>query len=129
MSLNCVTLVGHLGAPPELKTTQNGKAVCTFRIATDGPGEGPPDWHRIVVWDAQAESCHRYLDKGRLVGVMGRLKCRSWEDSEGKKRWVTEVVANRVAFLQGREGGGGAGERARSFHAPQRGEEGEALPF
>lgn len=128
MSLNCVTLVGHLGAPPELKTTQNGKTICTFRMATNGPGDGAADWHRVVVWDAQAESCHRYLDTGRLVAVMGRLKSRSYDDSEGKTRWLTEVVANRVAFLGGREDGGGAADRARAFPA-QNNEEGDRLPL
>ena len=128
MSLNCVTLVGHLGSPPEMKRTQNGKAICTFRMATNGPGEGAADWHRVVVWDAQAESCHRYLETGRLVAVTGRLKSRSYDDPNGEKRWVTEVVAHRVAFLGGREGGGGAADRARSF--PARGADRDtSLPF
>ena len=110
--MNSVFLVGRLGADPEMRRTGAGKAVCNLRVATDRSNkEGvkqEPDWHRVVVWDRQAETCERYLEKGRMVAVAGRLHHRSWEDDTGVKKYMTEVVAYRVQFFSGgrREEGG-----------------------
>ena len=106
MSVNKCILVGNLGADPELRYTTSGKPVGDLRIATsrrftNGAGEKQEDtqWHRVVVWGKQAESCQKYLSKGRQVYVEGRLQTRQWTDKDGNKRYTTEVVAERVQFL------------------------------
>ena len=103
--MNSVFLVGRLGADPEMRRTTAGKAVCNLRVATDKASKDgtkqEPDWHRVVVWDRQAETCERYLEKGRMVAVAGRLQHRSWEADNGEKKYVTEVVAHRVQFFGG----------------------------
>jgi len=112
-SVNKVIVIGHLGANPEIKYLPSGQPVCEMRIATsetyrdrnDQPAERT-EWHRIVVWGKTAENCSKFLQKGRQVYVEGRLQTRSWDDKEGKKQYMTEIVANSVVFL----GGGGARE-------------------
>ncbi len=102
--LNRVILIGRLTADPELRYTQSGTAVANFRLAVDRPflnqsGEREADFIPIVVWDKQAENCANYLNKGRLVAVDGRLQVRSYDAQDGSRRWVTEVVAQDVRFL------------------------------
>ncbi|NLJ23871.1 MAG: single-stranded DNA-binding protein [Firmicutes bacterium] len=102
--LNRVILIGRLTADPELRYTQSGTAVANFRIAVDRPftnqsGERETDFIPIVVWDKQAETCANYLNKGRLVAVDGRMQVRSYDAQDGSRRWVTEVVAQDVRFL------------------------------
>lgn len=108
-SVNKVILVGNLGADPELKHTPNSRPLCNLRIATTevrkakgGERSETTEWHRVTVWGDQAESCQRYLAKGRSVYIEGRLQTRSYE-KEGQKHYSTEVVADRVVFLGGRE--------------------------
>lgn len=107
--MNSVFLVGRLGADPESRQTGGGKFVCNLRLATERKTKGDDarstDWHRIVVWERQAELCQRYLTKGRMVAVAGRLQHRSWETDSGEKRHTTEVVAHRVQFFSGDNGG------------------------
>jgi len=109
--LNRVILIGRLTADPELRYTQSGTAVANFRIAVDRPftnqsGERETDFIPIVVWDKQAETCANYLNKGRLVAVDGRMQVRSYDAQDGSRRWVTEVVAQDVRFLDwGRQSG------------------------
>lgn len=112
-SVNKVILIGNLGADPEKRFTGSGAAVTTFNIATtdrwndkQGQKQERTEWHRIVVWGAQAENCEKYLSKGRPVYIEGRLQTRQWDDKEGNKRYTTEVVAQRVQFLGSRPGGG-----------------------
>lgn len=119
-SVNRVILVATLGADPEAKYTPSGAAVCNLRMATNqvfkdksGQRQEKTEWHRVTVWGQQAESCGKYLAKGRSVYVEGRLETRSWEKG-GEKRYSTEVVAERVVFLGGggeRRGGGAGGDR------------------
>ncbi|NMB12366.1 MAG: single-stranded DNA-binding protein [Firmicutes bacterium] len=102
--LNRVILIGRLTADPELRYTQSGTAVTNFRLAVDRPftnqsGEREADFIPIVVWDKQAENCANYLNKGRLVAVDGRIQVRSYDAQDGTRRWVTEVVAQDVRFL------------------------------
>ncbi|NMB46930.1 MAG: single-stranded DNA-binding protein [Firmicutes bacterium] len=102
--LNRVILIGRLTADPELRYTQSGTAVTNFRLAVDRPftnqsGERETDFIPIVVWDKQAETCANYLNKGRLVAVDGRMQVRSYDAQDGSRRWVTEVVAQDVRFL------------------------------
>ena len=105
-SINRVVLVGNLTRDPELRTTPNGKSVCTLGLAVnEGYKNDSGEWVEkanffdIVVWGAQAESCSRYLSKGRPVAVDGRLSHRTWEDKDGGKRSKVEVIASTVQFL------------------------------
>jgi single-strand DNA-binding protein len=114
--VNKVILIGNLGADPEVRFTPGGQAVANFRIATsdtwtdkNGQKQERTEWHRIVVWGKLAELCGEYLKKGRQCFVEGRLQTREWTDKEGRKNYTTEVVANGVTFLGGREGAGGGG--------------------
>ena len=112
--VNKVILVGNLGSDPEMRYTPSGQGVCEFRVATNeswmdksGQRQERTEWHRIVVWGKRGETCAKYLSKGRQVYLEGRLRTRSWDDQEGKKRYMTEIIANDVQFLGGRGGGGG----------------------
>ena len=123
MSVNKVILVGNLGKDPEVRFTNTGSAVANFSIATsdvwndrDGKRQERTEWHNIVVWGKTAEHCGQYLAKGRQVYIEGSIRTRSYDDKSGNKRYITEVVAQRVQFL-----GGGGGTRL----APQ-GEGGHA---
>lgn len=126
MSVNSVLLVGRLGADPEIRYTQSGKAVCNLRVATrrwrPAGGEEDADWHRVTAWEKTAELCHRYLRKGRELAVEGRLQTRKYEDREGQVRYATEVVASRVSFVGGRgDGGPESGPPADSRDLPDPG--------
>ena len=122
-SVNKVILVGNLGADPELKYTPSNRPLCNLSVATNevfkdktGQRQERTEWHRVTVWGEQAEHCSKYLQKGRSVYVEGRLQTRSWDDkTDGKKRYSTDIVADRVVFLGGgAEGGAGAGAGRRS---------------
>jgi single-strand DNA-binding protein len=107
--VNIVVLVGRLTKDPELKYTPgNGIAVATFTLACDRPftnqqGEREADFIPIVTWRKQAESCSQYLVKGSLAAVTGRLQIRSYEDQEGKRKWISEIVADNVKFLDNKK--------------------------
>jgi single-strand DNA-binding protein len=102
--LNRSILIGRLVADPELKYTPSGVAVCTFRLAVDRPftkdGEKEADFIPVVAWRQLAETCANYLRKGRLTAVEGRLQIRNYENNEGKKIYVAEIVADNVRFLE-----------------------------
>jgi single-strand DNA-binding protein len=111
-SVNRVTILGRLGADPELKTIGSGRAVCNLRVATSevfkdksGQKQERTEWHRITIWGDQAEHCAKYLSKGREVYLEGKIQTRQY-DKDGEKRYSTEIVADRVVFL------GGGGERS-----------------
>lgn len=103
-SVNKVIIVGNLGGTPESNTTKTGKMVANFSVATQGFKEEETTWHKVVVWDKLAENCVKYLGKGRQVYVEGRLQTRSYENKNGDKQYVTEIVANEVKFLGKPEG-------------------------
>ena len=113
-SVNKAIVVGNLGRDPEVRYTAGGQPVANFSVATNerwtdkatGQPQERTEWHRIVVWGKQAESCGEYLAKGRQVYVEGRIQTREWTDKEGKKQNTTEIVANQVVFLGGRDGAG-----------------------
>ena len=99
-SVNKAIILGNLGQDPELRYTTGGSAVCTLSIATtdvrkdqNGERQENTEWHRVVVWNKQAENCAKYLAKGRSVYVEGRIQTRSWEDQSGQKKYSTEVIA------------------------------------
>ena len=112
--MNQVTIIGNLGADPEVRFTQGGTAVANLRVATNerwtdaqGQKQEQTEWHRVSVFGKQAEACGEFLTKGRQVAVSGRLQTREYDDKEGVKRWSTEIVAHHVEFL-----GGGRGDDA-----------------
>lgn len=110
--MNKVILMGRLTKEPELRyTSGNNTAVCSFTLAIDRrfskPGEEKQaDFIPVVVWSKLAEFCGKYFQKGRQVAVVGRIQTRSWDDNEGKKRYVTEVVAEEAYFADSRKGEG-----------------------
>ena len=101
--LNRVILIGRLTKDPELKFTPSGVAVANFILAVDrrrtANGDKEADFIPIVVWQKQAENCAEYLGKGSLCAVDGRIQVRTYDDKSGQRRWVTEVVAENVRFL------------------------------
>jgi single-strand DNA-binding protein len=116
-SVNKVILVGHLGKDAETKFTPSGSAVTNFTLATNrrwkdqqsGEWKEETDWHRIVAW--RMENVANYLLKGKQIYVEGRLQTRSYDDKDGRKVYVTEVVADDVILLSGgREGAGAPNE-------------------
>jgi single-strand DNA-binding protein len=107
-SLNSVQLVGRLGKTPELKNTPNAGTLTTFTVATNERWRSNEEtkvhteWHNIEVWGPQAKACAQYLDKGRLVMVIGALRTDRWE-KDGQPHSRTKVLAQRVLFLDGPE--------------------------
>lgn len=102
--MNKTILVGRLTKDPELRTTPNGASTCNFSIAVNRPfanknGEREADFINIIVWNKQAENVSKYCTKGSLVGIDGRIQTRNYEGQDGKKVYVTEVVADNVTFL------------------------------
>ena len=102
--MNKVILVGNLTRDPELTETPSGVAVCRFAIAVsrdyaNADGTRETDFFNITVWRGRAENCGKYLKKGNKVAIVGSLQTRSYEDKDGIKRNVTDVIANEVEFL------------------------------
>lgn len=105
-SLNKAFLMGHVGKDPEIKYTQSGIAKAGFSLATsygrkkeDGSFDNVTTWHNIVVWGNAAERCSK-IHKGDLVHIEGRIDNRSYDDKEGNKRYVSEVIADRVQWVR-----------------------------
>lgn len=110
--LNKVMLIGRLGTEPELRYTQQGVPITTFRMAisrqwrdSEGNQRDETEWFTIVSWNRLAEICSEFLQKGARVYIEGRLQNRSWDDTQsGEKRYRTEIVANDMIILEGRQG-------------------------
>ena len=123
--MNSVALIGRLTKDPEVRYTSGSQmAVATFTVAIDRPvragAEKQTDFPRVTVFGKQAENCERFLSKGRLVGIQGRIQTGSYQDRDGKTVYTTDVVAERVEFLEWGEksqqrGGGG---RTEQGHVP-----------
>ncbi|HEY9480205.1 MAG TPA: single-stranded DNA-binding protein [Gemmatimonadaceae bacterium] len=129
-SLNKVTLIGNLGADPEVRSTSGGNRVATFSLATSrswtgasGEKQEKTEWHRCVVWNSKssqlADIVERYLKKGDKVYVEGRIEYRQWQDKENQTRYSTEINVRELLMLSGRGGAGaemegGAGAPARA---------------
>ena len=120
-SLNKATIIGNLGADPEVRTTANGTKVATLSVATSrqwntpgGERQEKTEWHRVVLWNNKqsglADVAEKFLHKGDKVYVEGRIEYRTWEDREGNTRYTTEINARELLMLSGR--GGGATEEA-----------------
>lgn len=107
-SLNRVFLIGRLGKDPDVRYTADDQQVATMSVATDesytsnGQKHEKTEWHRVVAWGKTADFCARYLAKGRLVYVEGKLQTRKWADQSGAERYTTEILAARVQGLDRR---------------------------
>ena len=114
--MNRVVLIGRLSRDPELRHTTNGTAVCQINVAISRPvsqGREPEtDFINVTVWNKQAENVARYLAKGRQVAVEGRIQTRSYDNNEGKRTYVTEVIASNIEFL------GSASDNNRQMSQP-----------
>ena len=117
-SVNKVILVGNLGRDPEVRYSPEGAAICNMSIATtsswkdkaSGEKREETEWHRVVMYNRLAEIAGEYLKKGRSVYIEGRLKTRKWQDKDtGADRFSTDIVADQMQMLGGREGGGMGG--------------------
>jgi single-strand DNA-binding protein len=132
-SVNKVILIGNLGRDPEVRYTPSGAAVCNVSVATtrnwkskEGERQEETEWHRVVCYDRLAEIAGEYLKKGRPVYFEGRLKTRKWADKDGKDQYTTEIIADQMQLLGGREGGegGGGGGEGGGYSRGGRGDSG-----
>ena len=117
-SLNKVMLIGNLGRDPEVRYTTSGTAVASFSLATsekfknkNGEWEEKTEWHNVTLWGRLAEIAGEYLAKGKTVYIEGRLQTRKWQDRDGKDRYTTEIIGDKMQMLStrgegGRQGGG-----------------------
>jgi single-strand DNA-binding protein len=115
-SLNKVMLIGNLGKDPEVRYTPGGTAVASFSLATseriknkNGEFEEKTEWHNITLWARLAEIAGEYLSKGKTVYIEGRLQTRKWQDKDGKDRYTTEIVGEKMQMLSGKGEGSGSG--------------------
>jgi single-strand DNA-binding protein len=123
-SVNKVILIGHLGKDAETKFIPSGAAKTTFTLATNrrwkdqqtGEWKEETDWHNVVLW--RSENVATYLTKGKQIYLEGRLQTRNYEDKDGKKVYITEVVADDVILLGGRGEGGGGGAGQETYSQP-----------
>lgn len=135
-SVNKVILVGNLGKDPELRYTSSGVAVATFSIATneswkdpDGNLQERTQWHNIVAWRKLAEICGEYLKKGGKIYAEGRLQHRNYDDKNGVKRYVTEIVLDEMVMLDSRGGGQSTEMSAPAPQEDRSSEKADDLPF
>lgn len=134
MSVNKVILVGNLGKDPELRYTPSGAAVATFSLATterykdrDGNRQEKTEWHNVVAWRQLAEICGKFLHKGKQVYIEGKIQTRSYDDRDGNKRYITEIVADQMQMLGSKsddQGGGyGGGQQGGGYQQNQGGQQ------
>ena len=123
--MNKAILIGRLTRDPEVRYTSSNRAVCQFSIAIDRPftnqqsGQREADFINIVVWDKRAENVGKYMSKGRLVAVEGRIQTRNYENNEGKKVYVTEVIASNVQFLESKNATGNSNSNSGFNSMPE----------
>ena len=132
--LNKVMIIGNVGTDPEMRYTADGNALTSFRVATNfnytapsGERHEETEWFSVVAWRKLAEQCSQFLQKGRRVYVEGRLRTRSWDTPDGQRHFRTEVIANRVLFLD-RPGGAPLPEEHEATEPPEH-VEAEEIPF
>lgn len=128
--VNKIFIIGRLARDPEIRYTQNGSAIANMTVATDESFTGSDgnkvertEWHRVTVFGKAAENCGNYLGKGSLVHVEGSLATRKWQDQNGQDRYTTEIKAQRVQFLDRREGGKDGGQQRQGRQQQTRGSE------
>ena len=132
--MNKCILVGNLARDPELTTTSNGVAVCRFSIAVsrryaNSDGERETDFLNIVVWRNLGENCHKFLKKGSKVGIVGNIQSRSYDATDGTKRYVTEIVAEEVEFMSTKSQDGDAPKTSNEEVAKLQPIDDDGLPF
>ncbi len=110
--INKVILIGNLGKDPEVRNLESGAKVANFTLATsetyknrDGQKVTQTEWHNIVLWRGLAEIAEKYLQKGNQVFIEGKIRSRSWDDKDGNKRYITEIVGDNLTMLGGRRDG------------------------
>jgi len=115
-SVNRATILGSLGKDPEIRNTASGQAVASFSVATSekyknksGEMVEQTEWHNITLWGKLAEVAGQYLSKGKLVYIEGRIQTRKWQDKEGKDRYTTEIVGDKMQLLSPKSGGAESG--------------------
>lgn len=111
-TLNKATIIGRLGDDPQVRETPGGDKVANFSVATnetwkgkDGNPQESTEWHRVTAWRNLAEICERYLKKGSRLYLEGRIQTRSWDDKDGVKHYITEIVANSIVMLDSKPAG------------------------
>ncbi|MEQ8684099.1 MAG: single-stranded DNA-binding protein [Imperialibacter sp.] len=123
--VNKVILLGNLGKDPEIRHLESGRAVTNFTLATsevyknkEGNKVTNTEWHNVVLWTPLAEVAEKYLKKGNQVYIEGKITTRSYDDKDGNKRYITEVVGREMTLVGGRpDGGGGSSEQQNSRSA------------
>ena len=136
-SLNKVTLIGNLGADPEVRSTNNGSRVANLSLATSrqwtspgGEKQEKTEWHRVICWNNKgsqlADLAEKFMKKGDKIYVEGRIEYRTWEDREKQTRYVTEIVAREVILLSSKGSGGEGAEFARAKAGAKAASEGKA---
>src|SRR5664279_760978 len=135
-SLNKVMLIGNLGKDPEVRFTASGQAVASFSLATsekfkgkNGEWEERTEWHNITLWGKLAEIAGEYLAKGKTVFIEGRLQTRKWQDRDGKDRFTTEIVGEKMQMLSRKEGNAQHEEAASSLEEPAPLTNDDDIPF
>jgi single-strand DNA-binding protein len=123
-SVNKVFLLGHVGKDPEVRAIPSGTKVANFSLATDesykdkaGQKVQKTEWHNLVAWSGLAEICEKFVKKGSKLHIDGHLQTRSWDDQEGKKRYMTEIVVDNLVLL-GDKGGAQGSAAARPAERP-----------
>ena len=135
--LNKVLIIGNLGADPEIKYTQAGSPVANLSVATSerwkdkntGEQKEQVEWHRVVIFGRLAEIAEQYLKKGSKIFIEGKLQTRDWEDSEGKKRYTTEVVAREMTMLDSKGDSMESSSSASPSSKPNNDKFEEDIPF
>lgn len=120
--LNKVTLIGHLGADPEVRHLEGGKSVANFSLATtesyknkDGERVDSTEWHRLVIWGNLVKVVEKYVKKGSKIYVEGKIRQRSYEDKEGVTKYITEILVNNLLMLDSKPQSQGA-QSAEELH-------------
>ena len=132
--INKAIIVGNLGADPEIRYTQSGTAVASFRVATterwkgqDGQMQEQTEWHSCNAWGKLAEICGKYLQRGSKVYVEGSINTRKWQDKTGNDRYSTEIKVREMKMLDSRGGGDRSGSAGADGPAPPMGD--DSVPF
>jgi single-strand DNA-binding protein len=135
-SINKVILIGNLGKDPEVRYLEGGIAVAKFPLATsetirdkNGNKSDLTEWHNIVLWRGLAEVAEKFLKKGATVFIEGKIKSRSWEDKEGNKRYITEIIGDNLTLLSKREDNGNHNNQVVEKNTATAEESGGDLPF
>ncbi|MFO7998739.1 MAG: single-stranded DNA-binding protein [Bacteroidales bacterium] len=138
--VNKVILLGNLGKDPEIRNLERGAKVANFPLATnrvykgqDGQKVEETEWHNVVLWGGLADLAEKFLSKGRQVFIEGRIRTRNWDDKDGVKRYITEVVGENMTFVGGRDQGGSMppsdGDYPKGASEAEQSAEEDDLPF